>query len=53
MNQKSVASANVDALKTAAHVLVVDDDPDMLRLLTLRLNAIRIPSQPRQCTVAA
>ena len=25
--------------KVAAHVLVVDDDPDMLRLLTLRLNA--------------
>ena len=31
--------ANVDAMKTAALVLVVDDDPDMLRLLTLRLNA--------------
>ena len=25
--------------KVAANVLVVDDDPDMLRLLTLRLNA--------------
>ena len=31
--------ANTDAMATAAHVLVVDDDPDMLRLLTLRLNA--------------
>ena len=39
MKKNSDASANADALKTAAHVLVVDDDPDMLRLLTLRLNA--------------
>ncbi len=41
MNQRPAksGSAKLDAMTTAAHVLVVDDDPDMLRLLTLRLNA--------------
>lgn len=39
MSALSAKSSPAQSTYTGAHVLVVDDDPDMLRLLTMRLDA--------------